>query len=307
MGLRSVSRLRGAHVLIALASGATACSSGSALDRLPAGSESSQSEPSESTSSATSAGSTSAASSGSSIATTSSASGSTSASGSGSSTADSCAAAVSTQTGGAQYCANSQGNVGSTGYSFTLWSNGTGTGCMTVFGDATFKANWSAAGDFLSRVGLGFNSTKTPDQIGTLAADFAETKSGTAAYSNIGIYGWSTNPLHEYYIVDDWFGSRPVPGSKMGTITVDGGMYDVYTHTQTNQPAITGGNATFVQFLSVRQSPRSCGHISISEHFSQWATLGMQLGNLEEAKILMEAGGNATGSIDFTTASVTLD
>jgi hypothetical protein len=178
---------------------------------------------------------------------------------------------------------------------------------MTVFGDATFKANWSAAGDFLSRVGLGFNSTKTPDQIGTLAADFAETKSGTAAYSNIGIYGWSTNPLHEYYIVDDWFGSRPVPGSKMGTITVDGGMYDVYTHTQTNQPAITGGNATFVQFLSVRQSPRSCGHISISEHFSQWATLGMQLGNLEEAKILMEAGGNATGSIDFTTASVTLD
>ncbi len=180
---------------------------------------------------------------------------------------------------------------------------------MTVFGvGAQFKANWTSVGDFLARVGLGFNSTQTPAQIGTLSADFAETKSGgSGGFSYIGIYGWSENPLHEYYIVDDWFGSRPVPGTKVGTITVDGASYDVLTHTQTNQPAITGGNATFVQFWSVRQTARTCGHISISDHFSQWATLGLQLGNLEEARILVEAGGNVTGSIDFTTATVVLN
>jgi len=179
---------------------------------------------------------------------------------------------------------------------------------MTVFGQqAKFSSNWTSVGDFLARVGLTWNSTKTPTALGTLTATFSETKSGGGGgFSYIGIYGWSENPLHEYYIVEDWFGSRPVPGTKMGTITVDGGTYDVLTHTQNNQPAITGGNATFVQFWSVRQTARTCGTISISEHFSKWASMGMALGNMEEASILMEAGGNS-GSINFTTATVTLD
>jgi len=185
---------------------------------------------------------------------------------------------------------------------------------MTVFDvDATFKADWSDTGDFLARVGLGFDETQTPSQIGTISATFAETKSGSAGFSYIGIYGWSVNPLHEYYIVEDWFGSQPTAASLgsgttlMGTITVDGGSYDVYTHTQVDQPAITGENTTFVQFFSIRQGARQCGTISVSEHFSQWASLGMQLGDLEEARILVEAGADATGSIDFTTATVTTD
>ena len=58
--------------------------------------------------------------------------------------------------------------------------------------------------------------------------------------------------------MDDWFGGgSPNPGgTKMGTINVDGGTYNVYRHTQTNQPAVTGGNATFDQFFSIRQMPR---------------------------------------------------
>jgi hypothetical protein len=183
---------------------------------------------------------------------------------------------------------------------------------MTVFDvQATFKAQWSSAGDFLGRVGLGFDETKTPSQIGTIAADFAETHSGSAQYSFIGIYGWSVNQLHEYYIVEDWFGGQPTinslgSGAKhMGTITVDGGTYDIYTHTQNNQPSIQG-TQTFVQFFSIRQGARQCGHISISSHFNEWNNLGMTLGDLYEARILVEAGGNATGNIDFTTADVTV-
>jgi len=177
---------------------------------------------------------------------------------------------------------------------------------MTVYGvDAQFSAKWNDVGDFLARVGLGFNETKTYTQIGTITANFGFTSTGGGgAFSYIGIYGWSVNPLHEYYIVENWFGPPPTPGTKVGTITVDGGTYNVFTHTQTNQPAITGGNATFVQFFSVRQTARTCGTISISEHFAQWATMGMQLGNLEEARILVEVGGGGNGTIDFTTATV---
>ncbi|MES1183961.1 MAG: glycoside hydrolase family 11 protein [Myxococcales bacterium] len=208
--------------------------------------------------------------------------------------------------GGTQHCSsNAQGNVGS--YSWTIWSSGSG-GCVTPYGvGAAFKATWNNSGDFLARVGLGLGSNKTYDQFGTFSADFAETKSGSAGgYSYIGIYGWSVSPLIEYYIVDDWFSNRPNPGgSKVGTLTVDGGTYDIYKHQQVNQPAITGGNQTFDQFFSVRQTARSCGHISISEHFKQWASLGLKLGNMEEARILIEAGGG-NGSIDFTTGTLTV-
>ena len=196
------------------------------------------------------------------------------------------------------------------GYTYTFYTNGQGSASMTVYGvDAEFSATWNSPGDFLARVGLGFNSTQTPTQLGALTASFAETKTGTGGlYNYIGVYGWSENPLREYYIVDDWFGNGPPNpgGTKVGQITVDGGTYDVYMHTQTNQPSITGQNATFVQFFSVRTSPRPCGSISISEHFSEWARMGLQLGNLEEARIVVEVGGGSgSGSVTFSTATVT--
>jgi endo-1,4-beta-xylanase len=225
-----------------------------------------------------------------------------SASGSGGS-AFSCTAPA--PSGGTQYCSSNKSGDAGGGYSYTIWSSGSG-GCITPRGvGAAFKATWNNSGDFLARVGLALGSNKTFDQFGTFSADFAETKSGSGGgFSYIGIYGWSVNPLHEFYIIDDWFGSRPNPGKKVGTITVDGGTYDILTQTQTNQPSITGGNATFVQFWSLRQSARACGHISISEHFKAWAAAGMSLGNMEEAKILVEVGGG-NGSIDFTSATLT--
>jgi endo-1,4-beta-xylanase len=207
-------------------------------------------------------------------------------------------------TGGTQHCSsNAQGSVGG-GYSYSIWSSGSG-GCITPYGvGAAFKATWNNSANFLARVGLAFGSDRTPDQIGTFSADYAETKTGTdGGASFIGIYGWSENPLHEYYIVDDWFGSRPNWGEKVGTTTVDGGTYDILTHTQVNQPSITGSNATFVQFWSMRQTARQCGHISISEHFKAWANLGMTLGKMEECRIVVEVVGGS-GSIDFTSATV---
>jgi len=211
-------------------------------------------------------------------------------------------------TGGQQYTANSVGNAGN-GYSYQLWFNG-GSGSMTVAGaDAKFSATWNNPTDFLARVGLTWSSTQTFDQLGTVSANFAHTKTGSAGYSFVGIYGWSVEPIVEYYIVEDWFGSPPTAdgGTKMGTFTLDGGTYDVYQHTQINQPSVTGANATFPQFYSIRQTARQCGHISISEHYKQWAALGLTLGKMEEAKIIVETGGGGAGSITFTTATVTVN
>jgi hypothetical protein len=120
------------------------------------------------------------------------------------------------------------------------------------------------------------------------------------------------SPLREYYILDDWGTTKPAdtasdgtPRTHVGQITVDDATYDVWKHTQVNKPAITGNNQTFDQYFSVRSAARQCGHISISEHFSQWQSLGLDLGKLYEAKILAESQ-DSTGTIDFTTATVSV-
>ena len=103
--------------------------------------------------------------------------------------------------------------------------------------------------------------------------------------------------------MDNWFGSGPPTGggTQVGSFTVDGGTYKIYTHT--NQPSIIG-TATFVQYFSVRQTARQCGHIDVFPHFKEWANLGLTLGNLYEAKLLIEAGGGS-GSIDYSSGAMT--
>ena len=91
----------------------------------------------------------------------------------------------------------------------------------------------------------------------------------------------------------------------MGTITVDDGTYDIWSLEVKGHPAITGDDKDFTQIFSVRQVPRSCGHISVSAHFSKWASVGLPLGKLEEAMFLMEAQNNS-GTIDLPTATITV-
>ena len=197
------------------------------------------------------------------------------------------------------------GNIGNSGYHYEIWYQG-GNNSMTYYNDGTFSAEWNGSNDFLARVGLKYNSTQTHDQIGYFTADYKFTKSGNASYSYIGIYGWTENPLVEYYIVDDWF-TKPSPqylGTKKGEITVDGDTYDIYTFTRVNQPSIKG-TSTFPQFFSVRRNARQCGHIDITAHFKKWGEVGLNLGKMYEVKVLAEAGGGATGKIDFTYFNIT--
>jgi endo-1,4-beta-xylanase len=217
-------------------------------------------------------------------------------------------------TGGQEYCSNATGNIAG-GYSYELWAEGPGTHCMRVYGkDANFSANWTGVEDFLARIGLKFDETKTHQQIGTIKATFAETQTGSEdGLTYIGIYGWTLDPLREYYILDDWGATKPAgiasdgtPRDSVGQITVDGGTYDVWKKTRVDKPAITGDHMTFDQYFSIRTVARQCGTISVSEHFTKWEGLGLPMGKMYEAKILAESQNNS-GTIAFTTATVTVD
>ena len=191
------------------------------------------------------------------------------------------------------------GNVGSSPYHYEIWYQG-GNNSMTSYDNGTFKASWSGTNDFLARVGFKYDEKSTYEEVGPIDAYFKWNKSGSAGgYNYIGIYGWTVDPLVEYYIVDDWY-NKPGSylGQKKGEITVDGDTYDIHENTRVQQPSIKG-TSTFPQFFSVRRNSRSCGHIDITAHFKKWESLGMKMGKMYEAKVLVEAGGGS-GSFDVT-------
>ena len=192
------------------------------------------------------------------------------------------------------------GKVGNSPYHYEIWYQG-GNNSMTSYDNGTFTAKWSGTNDFLARVGFKYNEDKTHDELGPIDAYFNWKKSGNAGgYNYIGIYGWTVDPLVEYYIVDDWF-SEPGPnllGQRKGEFEVDGATYEVYQNQRNNAPSIKG-NQTFPQYFSKRRGARSCGHIDITAHFKKWESLGMKMGKMYEAKVLVEAGGGS-GSFDVT-------
>ncbi|MCL1930179.1 MAG: glycoside hydrolase family 11 protein [Treponema sp.] len=221
-------------------------------------------------------------------------------------------------TGGTTFTSNSGGNkslAANSPYGYEMWTQGGNANKLTWYGanqggGAAFKAEWNNPNDFLGRIGYYFGNGSKYASYGNLYCGFNYTRSGRSTaggYSYIGIYGWSRNPLIEYYIVEDWFGNQwqsdtgpmgagTTQGTVQGNFTVDGSNYIIYKSTRTNAPSIDG-TKTFTQYFSVRQSPRKSGTISITEHFKKWEALGMKLGNMYEVKFLVEAGGG-TGWFD---------
>ncbi len=91
-------------------------------------------------------------------------------------------------------------------------------------------------------------------------------------------------------------GGVQATGSKAST---RGGNDDTYGSAP---PNITWGDG--VQYFSVRQTFCQCGHISITEHFKEWASLGMPLGKMASARLLTEVRGGV-GSANYTSAALT--
>jgi endo-1,4-beta-xylanase len=211
--------------------------------------------------------------------------------------------------GAVQHSGNGTGGQGN--LVWEIWSN-TGQGELTSYNVPAFTASWNNAGGYLGRLGYewgGWMSNPKPyEQHGTIKAQFVAKRSGSAGgYSYIGMYGWSTNPCVEWYVVEDSFNNMPInPGmtTKKNEVTIDGGTYILYTRPTTGSGGTRcSGVNDWIQYYSVRTQARTCGVISLTQHFDAWKANGMPLGNLLEAKILVEVGGGV-GKVDLPVANV---
>jgi endo-1,4-beta-xylanase len=196
----------------------------------------------------------------------------------------------------------------SDGYDFELWNqNKQGTASMTLGNGGTFKCKWSGIENVLFRAGRKYDKTKTHSQIGVFSIEYnAPVFSITGNVGYLSVYGWVTggspDALIEYYIVESRGSYNPGSGgTNKGTVTIDGGTYTIYETTRTNQPSIEG-TKTFKQYFSVRNSNRTSGTISVSEHFKAWADKGLTSisnGKLYEVALKVEGYQNS-GSAEIS-------
>jgi len=176
------------------------------------------------------------------------------------------------------------------GYFYSFWTDGRGSVDYNNGPAGSYRVSWNNVNNWVG--GKGWN----PGPPKTIA--YNGTWNNYNVNSYLALYGWTTNPLVEYYIVEAYGNYNPSSGArKLHSIQSDGGTYDIYQTTRVNQPSIQG-TATFQQYWSVRTQKRVGGTINTQTHFDAWQQTGLKLGSWNYM-IMATEGYQSSGSAEI--------
>lgn len=153
-----------------------------------------------------------------------------------------------------------------------------------------FAINYSNVGDVVGGKGWKPGSARSIGyNVGSL----------TGSFNFVGIYGWTTNPLIEYYVCEK---GSVASGPIINSISSDGHTYNFYTHQQVNQPSIIG-TATFWQYLD-QWGGTTLGQnhtVTMANHINNWRSRGGHgFGTYDYQILALEAYSGKSGSINAT-------
>jgi len=181
----------------------------------------------------------------------------------------------------------SPGTGTNNGFFYSFWTDGAGSVTYNNGANGQYDVTWNNVGNFVAGKGWKPGAARVVTYNGTW--------NGANVNSYLSIYGWTRNPLIEYYVVESFGSYNPSSGAtKRGSIQSDGGTYDIYQTQRVNQPSIEG-TSTFYQFWSVRQQKRTSGSVTMQNHFSAWTNAGLKLGS-HDYQILATEGYHSSGS-----------
>jgi endo-1,4-beta-xylanase len=199
-----------------------------------------------------------------------------------------CAAVLSATTTNAQTVTrNSTGT--NNGYFWSFWTDSPGKASLTLGGGGHYATKWNNVGNFTAGKGWRTGARRNIKFSGRF-------NGGSNGY--LAVYGWTKNPLVEYYVIENYGSWTPPGGTSIGTVNSDGGTYRIYKTRRNNADSIIG-KASFDQYWSVRTSKRTSGTVTTGNHFNAWAKKGMRLGSTFDYQIVVTEGYHSTGNSDI--------
>ena len=151
------------------------------------------------------------------------------------------------------------------GYYWGLYTEGSGSATISFPSGAGIKCVWTS-----NIADCGFGKGWKPGSVKTVKF---KIDSASSVVHSIGLYGWTTSPLIEYYI--DVKGSPS--GTAIGTVVSDTFTYNSFQFQRVSKPSIQG-TCTFWQYKDGRKyTQASVGQtctVTMSNHVNHWKSAG---------------------------------
>lgn len=188
------------------------------------------------------------------------------------------------------------------GYYYTFWKD-SGSASMTLHPGGRYSSQWNnSTNNWVGGKGWNPGGPRVVNYSGYYGVNNSQN-------SYLALYGWTRNPLIEYYVIESYGSYNPANcagGQDFGSFQSDGATYNVRRCLRQNAPSIEGNNSTFYQYFSVRNPKKGFGNISgtitVANHFNYWASRGLNLGN-HDYMVLATEGYQSSGSSDITVSS----